>query len=66
MKDTELIELIKRHTKVQDEALGLHSEILGELDNRGLLNGENVISCLHNTEPLCWEEDMIRLIEERK
>ena len=56
MKTRDLEQLIKRHTIAQEKANSLYNQIINELDNRGLLDSLDVLSCLNNTEPAVWEE----------
>lgn len=63
MKQKELEQLIKKHTIAQEEANSLYSEIINELDNRGLVDRLDVLSCLNNTEPLVWEELVLKLVK---
>ena len=63
MKQKELEQLIKKHTRAQEEANSLYSKIINEIDNRGLADRLDVLSCLNNTEPLIWEELVLKLVK---
>lgn len=63
MKQKELEQLIKKHTIAQEEANSLYSKIINEIDNRSLADRLDVLSCLNNTEPLIWEELVLKLVK---
>lgn len=63
MKQKELEQLIKKHTIAQEKANSLYSKIINEIDNRGLADRLDVLSCLNNTEPLIWEELVLKLVK---
>ena len=63
MKQKELEQLIKKHTIAQEEANSLYSKIINEIDNRGLADRLDVLSCLNNTEQLIWEELVLKLVK---
>ena len=63
MKTKDLEQLIKKHTITQEEANSLYNKIINELDNRGLADRLDVLSCLNNTEALVWEELVLGLVK---
>lgn len=63
MENKELMRLLKRHTKAQEEANCLYSKIIKELVKINVVEIPEVLSCLNNTEPLVWEETIIELIK---
>ena len=63
MENKELVSLLKKHTEAQETANCLYSEIVNELANRGLVARLDVLSCLNNTEPLVWEELVLKLVK---
>ena len=63
MRNKELIRLLKQHTKAQEEANCLYNEIIKELEKINIMDMPEVLSCLSNTEPLVWEEMIIKLVK---